>query len=390
MKKLIILLALVLSVSVAFSQKGKVTSALSFKESGKLDKALETIEQTIDPTNEKSEKSIPWARTWEVRGEIYQAIYQTKDEAFKNLAADPLTTAVESYTKALELDEAGKNAKSLKIKFTLLISDLTNQAVNGFNEENFEVALKSFEQVMDIQNLPLMKEDSPDAVDTVIIFNSALAAYNAQDYDKAIKYYKEAAKYDYNGARTYLLIASSYEMQKDTIGCLETLKEGFKKYPEDTGILFKMINIYLETEKTEEAMKNLTLAIEQDPTNASLYFAKGTLHDKVEDTEGAIECYNKSLELNPEDFNSNYNIGAVYYNKGVKQFEIANNITDNDEYEKEKAKADIWFDKALPYMVKCFELNDKDISTLESLKNLYYRKKEMEKYNDIVNRLNNL
>jgi len=63
MKKTIILLALVLSVSGAFAQKGKVTSAQTFKDSGKLDKALEAINEAIDPANEKAEKSLPWPKT---------------------------------------------------------------------------------------------------------------------------------------------------------------------------------------------------------------------------------------------------------------------------------------------------------------------------------------
>lgn len=392
MKKLIILLAFVVAASFAFAQKGKVTSALSFKDTGMLDKALETIESTIDPNNEKAEKSIPWPRTWEVRGEIYQAIYQSKDDAVKALAEDPLTKAVESYKKALELDENNKFEKTLKIKLTLLISDLTNQAINAFNEEKFDVALLSFEHILDLEELPLMKVDAPDAIDTVIIFNSGLAAFNAGNYDKAIKYYGDAAKYGYNGARTYQLIANAYEAQLDTIGSLETLKEGFMMFPDDSGILFKMINIYLENKETEEAMKYLNLATEKDSANPSLYFAKGTLYDQIENSEGAIECYSKAIELKGDDFNSNYNLGALYYNKGVKQIEVSNAVPTNDtkKYEEEKAKGDLWFEKALPYMEKCLELNDKDSSTLESLKNLYYRMKAMDKYNDMVERINNL
>ncbi len=392
MKKLIILLTLIFFTGFVFAQKGKVTSALSYKDTGKLDKALEAIESTVDPDNEKALKSIPWPRTWEVRGEIYQAIYQSKDEAVKKLAEDPLTVAFESYKKALQLDAKDKFGKSLKIKLTLLTSDLTSQAINAFNEDNFKQALLSFEQILELQGLPVMKADTPNAVDTVIIFNTGLAAYNAQNYDKAIKYYAEAAKYGYNGARTYQLIASSYEAKKDTIGSLEALKEGFLKFPDDTGILFKMINIYLDTDKTDDAMKYLDLATEKDPDNASLYFAKGTLHDKVENTEEAIRCYTKAIELKDDDFNSYYNLGALYYNKGVKQIEIANAVPTNEtqKYEEEKAKADVWFEKALPYMEKCLELNDKDVSTLESLKNLYYRMKNMEKYNEMVEKIENL
>ena len=70
MKKTIFLFVLIISVTTVFAQKGKVSSAQSYKDAGKLDQAVETIESTIDPSNDKSDKTLDWPRTWEVRGEI--------------------------------------------------------------------------------------------------------------------------------------------------------------------------------------------------------------------------------------------------------------------------------------------------------------------------------
>ena len=389
MKRTIFLLAFVFMVSGVFAQKGKVTSAQNLKDTGKLDKAVETIETTIDPSNPKSSKTIPWPKTWEVRGEIYQAIFQTEDENFKKLSDDPLTVAFDSYKKALELDEKNKFGKSLKIKLTLLTNDLTNQAVEAFQDEDYDKALSSFEQIIEINNTDIVKADNPAAVDTVILFNAGLAAYNAKKYDKSIEYYSEAAKYGYNGARTYSLIADAHQQKGDTIGALDVLKVGFEKYPDDNGVLTSMIQIYLDMEKTDEAMKYLEMAIAQDPTNTTYYFAQGTLYEKINDEENAIKTYEKALEIDPEFFNANYNLGALYYNKGVQQIEVANAVppNENERYVAETKKADVWWDKALPYMEKCNELQPDDEMTLESLKNLYYRLKMMDKYNAVLEKL---
>lgn len=389
MRRTIILLTFIFAVTTVFAQKGKVSSAQNDMDAGKLSEALETIEATIDPSNEKSEKTINWPKTWETRGDIYKAIFESKDEKVKKLSDDPLTVALESYKKALQLDEKNRSANSLKIKLTLLTNDLANQAVDAFNNENYKKALTSFEQILDINNLPIVKADNPDAIDTVYIFNAGLAAYNAQEYDTAIKYYKEAAKYGYNGARAYTLIASAYQQEKDTLGALEALKEGFQKYPENNTVLTSMIQIYLNMNKTEDAMKYLDLAIKQDPGNATYYFAKGTLYEKMNNEEGAISAYEKAIKNDDTFFNAYYNLGALYYNKGVQQLEIANKVpaTDNEKYLAETKKADQWWEKALPYMEKCHELNPDDHMTLESLKNLYYRTKQMDKYNAILEKL---
>ncbi len=389
MKRTIILIAFVFAISGAFAQKGKVTSAQNLKDTGKLDKALEAIEEAIDPSNSKAAKSIPWPKTWEVRGEVYQAIFQSKDKKINSLSNDPLTTALNSYKKALELDVKDKFSKSVKIKLTLLTNDLTNQAVQAFQDEDYDKALKSFEQILEIQNIDIIKADNPGSVDTVILFNTGLAAYNAEDYDKAITYYSEAAKYGYNGARTYGLIANSYMQKTDTMGSLAILKEGFKKYPTDNGILNSMIQIYLDLDKTDEAMQSLKLAIEQDPENTTYYFALGTLYEKLKEEENAIKTYEKAIEIDSEFFNAYYNLGALYYNKGVQQTEIAFKVppNENERYQAETKKADAWFEKSLPYMEKCNELQPDEPSTLESLKNLYYRMKKMDKYNAILEKL---
>jgi len=391
MKKTILLIAFLISVAGAYAQKGKVASAQTLKDSQKLDKALEAINEAVDPNNEKAENTINWPKTWEVHGDIYRAIYQSKDANIKKLADDPLQTALESYKKALQLDEKGKNANAVKINLTLLISDFTDQAVKAFNENKYERALASFKSILEIEDLPLM-QDNTAAVDTVIIFNAGLAAYNAEKYDEAVKYYKEAAKYEYNGARTYELIASSYINMQDTTQALTTLQEGFEKYPENSAILVLMINIYLNANKVDDAMKYLDLAIKQDPGNASFYFARGSLYDKTDKPDSAAMAYEKAIELKPDYFDAYYNLGAIYYNLGVKQVEIANAVPSNqpEKYEQEKNKADDEFKKAIPYMERASEINPEDTYSLESLKTLYYRLKMMDKFEEVNKKLEDL
>ncbi|MGQ7869944.1 tetratricopeptide repeat protein [Sunxiuqinia sp. sy24] len=402
MKKTIFLFVLIISVTTGFAQKGKVSSAQSYKDGGKLDKAVETIEFTIDPSNEKSHKTLDWPKTWEVRGEIFQAVYQSKDANIKKLSDDPLAEAFRSYKKALDLDDKNRNENSIKIKLTLLVSDFTDQAVKAFTDNNYELALQSFKQILEIQDLPLMVDaENSQAVDTVIIFNAGLAAYNAEKYDEAIKYYEEAAKHDYNGARTYELISSSYIMQQDTVNAVTALQEGFEKYPENSSIMVQLINIYLNSNKVDEAMKYLELAIKNDPENASFHFARGSLYDKINDSEKALEAYKQAIQIKEDFADAYYNLGAIYYNQGVKQIEVANGVPTNqpEKYEEEKNKADVEFKKAIEPMENAAKYAAADnseksketqISALETLKTVYYRLKMMDKFDEVNAKLDEL
>jgi len=348
------------------AQKGKVTGALSNKEAGKLDKAIAVIEEAIDATNPKTESSINWPRTWEVRGEIYQAVFQSKDENYKKLHANPLAEAFKSYQKAIELDTKNKFSNSVRIKLQLLIHDLTSQAERAFNTQNYDEALTSFEQILAIEEIPVYKAESPVQVDTVIIYNAALSAYSAKKFDKAIEYYKIAANYKYNGAQTYERLSESYLSKKDTTGALEIMQQGLNDYPGNSAILVQLINIYEKGNRLEDAMKFLNLAISNEPNNESFYLFRGILFDRMKNPEEAIKSYLKAIELKPGNFDAFFNLGIVYYNLGVIQIDAANAVPSNqpEKYETEKGKADLEFKKALPYLECLFQ--SKSIPVVQS------------------------
>lgn len=392
MSKISLLIIFVFTLSITYAQKGKVTTALNYKEEGKLDKAITAIEEAVDAGNPKTESSITWSRAWEVRGEIYQAIFQSKDDGYRKLDADPLTIALESYQKAIELDVKNKFSNSLKINMQLLIHDLSNQAETAFNEPNYDKALASFEQIMSIENNSLYKSDAPNTIDTTIIFNAALTAHNAEKYDRAIELYKKAASYRYNGARTYELLTTSYLNKTDTAGAIINMQEGLKQYPGNAAILIQLINVYLKKNQAGDAMKYLDLAISQDSTNESFHFVRGTLFERLQDMDAAVKCYQKAIELKPDLMDAYFNLGIVYYNRAVKQIDVANAVPSNEiqKYEAEKSKADMEFKTALPFLEKAYQLNGSDKMTLESLKNVYYRLQMLDKHAEIVEKMKNL
>ena len=116
-------------------------------------------------------------------------------------------------------------------------------------------------------------------------------------------------------------------------------------------------------------------ALSDDPQNASLYFAKGTLHDKLNDIDEAVKAYSKAIEIDPKFFDAYYNLGAVYFNNGVKLVEQANKVParDVEKYDALMADAGKEFKKALPYMEKAYEVNPSSKEVIEALKNIYFR-----------------
>jgi len=381
MKKLLFAAILLLVGTTGFAQKGKVASALSYKDAGKLDKAWETIKETLDPANPKAEKTINWSGTWQARGEIIEAIILSKDENYKKLVENPVDEAYKSYMKALELDEKG-GSPALKIKFLTFSNTLINAAVEAYQANDYAKAGDYFEKKLAIDQSPMFKT-AVATIDTAILYNAGLAFMNAKQYKKAINYFSDCAKYGYNGGSSYAQIISAYQQLGDTAKSVEIMKQAFIKYPEDQSINVQLINYFLMSGQPNEAISYLDKAIEKEKENSSFYLAKGVALDKIGRQDEAIEVYKKAIEVKPDNADAYYNIGVIFFNRGVKQFEIANAVPASDQarYETEKKKSDDEFVKAVPFLEKAVQYNPKDAYISEQLKNLYFRLKMMDKYN---------
>ena len=389
MKKSVTLFALLIVATSLFAQKGKVTSALSYKESGDLKKAYEAIEIAIDPANEKSEKSIAWANTWKVRGEILREIYS---KGLTDLVDEPLFKAFDSYKKAIELDEKSKYSKSLVIDLTFLQTDFSNHAVSSYQKEDYATALKCFESFMAISNLPIMNKTGGEAIDTAIIYNSGLAAFKAGNWDKAINYFHKSSALDYNGAASYNFAFEAYEAKGDTLGAVNLLKEGFEKYPDDETLIVQLINFYISSGKADDAVNYLDLAIAKNPTNVSYYTAKGGTLEKLGREDDAVGVYKEAIKLDSTQFTPYYNLGVIFYNRGVNVLNEATQLPANaaKEYDEKINVGKTHLKEALPYIEKAYSIDSTEVAIMESLRLIYYRLQMTKKYDEINKKIQSI
>lgn len=293
----------------------------------------------------------------------------------------PLDLAFESLKKVMEIDVNGKRVKILQENFNKLKSLYVNEGSNAYSSKDYKGSFECFKKVIEIGQLPFLNHK-----DTVIYYYTGLSAQLAGLVEESLPYYQKAIDLGFTseGAAYYNIYDAYKNLGKVDEGA-KYLEEGFIKFPKNSNILFSLISYYID--KQEDPSKILVYidkAIETEPNNATLYFAKGTLYDRLGDVENALATYIKATELDPKFFDAYYNIGALYFNQGVKINEEANKVParELDKYDALMAKANLEFKKAIPYMEKAFEVNPKSREALEALKNLYFRfRNESEEYN---------
>ena len=378
MRKLAITLIIVtFGISGSFAQKGKVASATNYLTNGQIEKAWEAIQEA-----EKHEKTANYAKTYFVKGQILQQIGESKDENIKKLAENPLVGAYDSYQKAIELDEKGKIGKSVDLSYTMLNNDFINLGVQKWEEKDFAGAVEAFKYSLEISK----NDFFGGVVDTVIVYNTGLAAYNAKMYEDALKYFGQAKDLGYGGTNIYQLMQTIYITQGDSIAAEKIVLEGIEAYPEDDALMILMINYLLTSNQYDKAFEYLKVAKEKDPNNKSYWYVEGILYDRSEQFDEAMTSYKKAIELDPEYYDPYYNMGVIQFNKGVQLYDEANKIMDNTEFAIAKEKADKTFTEAIPLFEKAMEKSKTDKEKMEAmmnLKTLYRRLQMMDKYEDM-------
>jgi tetratricopeptide (TPR) repeat protein len=381
MKKItFLLLAVIISVA-ATAQKGKVNAAETFIREGALDKAKEAIETAI-----ANPKTVGYSKTYYVKGKLAMAAFESGDPKLMVMYPDPLMEAYKSFQKAIELDPKLKNIIIRENLFASLGNNLLNDAINKFNEKDFKGAMKSFER-----NVMISESDMyVGVVDTLVIFNAGLAAYNAEMYEEAIAHFRTCTESGTEDTKPYIFISDSYMKMQDTVKAEEALMEGYNAYPDTLDIILQATQFYLDADNSEKAFEFVHKAMEMDPQNHILDLVEGSLYMKLEDYEKAIESLKNSLAKKPDQFESNYNIGLSYVSIANDMLNEANMIADNREYEIAKDKAFEVMKEAIPFFLEAEKANPTSIATLEFLREIFLKVKmmpEFEEYKAKVDKL---
>ncbi len=381
MKKLIVMLSLSFLLTGAIvAQNGNVNAAayeVTLGADGNLEKAKEKIDEAV-----KHEKTMNSPKTYIVKSQVYRALYKRSVEKnSENPDSKLIYEAFDAIKKAEVLDKKGdakgkkigKEKENIEKEVMMLRADVLNDGIAAYNRKDYKAAVIGFNNTMSMDS---MDASARSAVDTAIMFNAAIAAYYDQQHDLAIDYLHKVKDLGYGDETPLLMLYTEYRDLKDTTKMVETLKEGFEKYPENDVFIKDLVVYYINNNKMEEGMEYIDKALERDPTNTGYWFAKGTFFDKNGETEEAINAYQKVYDSSDDPevkYNAYYNIGVIYYNKAVEEYEVANAIQDYNKYKAAVAVANEKMLEVLPYFEKCVELKPDDKPTLSTLSSVYYR-----------------
>jgi tetratricopeptide (TPR) repeat protein len=390
--------------ATAFAQKGALKDAqdsydkytvettqkiLAAKAAADLNDAKTAIDKAA-----ANDKTATLAQTYALKGAIYASA--ALNDTITTTAAPLISTAQEAMKKAKDADTKGEYKKLLDDAGRNIAQYYQNLGVKAFQNKKYEEAYADFDN---------WNQSFPDT--TAVYYAGVSAAQagndNSKYYAYAITDYNKLLAINYSqNQKIYNYLATLYMLTKDTVNALKTIDAGVAKYPANATLREVQVRTALLAGKQAEIIGQIDAAITNDPKNKLLYYYKGLTYSRIGDDAGsksgkakdkatqaslnkesldnyakAADAYKKAIEIDPDYFDANLNLGNALMKPAIDLYNQSNNLPSNatqKQYDDLRLKADILFDVAKPYLQKAVDLDPKSTNALSNLRN-YYRGK---------------
>ncbi len=412
MKKTILMVALVLIGACCYAQKANVKRAknLILQEEPDFNAARTLINDALI-----NEETMGQAETWYVAG----LIGYTQNEKFNidammnqpvddNVKGQAIMESFDYWVKADEIamtpviDKKGKEKVDAKMRKTLSTKmmdyynnqDFIKYGIYLNEQKDFANAYRAFLRHLQIQDLPMMQDEKLQAQmpkDTIYDqykYYAAIFAIQAEMHPEAIAILIDMRDGEYEAVTVNQFLYQEYMAIQDSAAAVDVLQNAVVRFPKEPWFLQNLINYYIYSGQTEQAILYLTEAIEREPEVAQYRLIKGNIVANEGRYDEAMAEYEAALKVDPTMADAMAGCGRVYYNQAVKMNEDAAYIADAKEYKKALSEMNAMFKKSLPYFEKAHEMEPGNRDYMTTLRTLYYRFSMDAEYDKISAELN--
>ena len=314
-------------------------------------------------------------------------------EVTKPVYADPLASALEAYTKAYEVDAKKSKEKDIKDGISKIAQKYFDDGMNQYSIGNFAKSGELLGKAAEAS-----KTAPYSSVDSTALYNAGYVYWASQDFKTAQKYFEQCLEigYYYDNGEVYAKLGDIYMNLDNAAKGVDVLEKGFVKFPQSQSILIGLINYYLKSgDNTDRLFELIADAKKNEPNNVSLYYVEGNIHKQLGNFEKARAAYQESTKVDPNYDFGYHGEGTLLYDRAVTLSEEASNELDDAKYNALVKEYEAILLEAIVPFEKAFEVSaaaDVKLNCAEYLKNIYYRFSSVEdkymqgytKYNDYV------
>ena len=423
MKKIIISLIIFGLFQLGYSQKKELKTIDKQIKAGEYENAINTINSIktlIDAADDKTK-----AKYYYLKG---MARYQNGNGSFDNKIL-----SIKDFNEAKKIEVSVTKIYTSKIDniFTDLFNSFINDSRTALEVKNYKNSYMNLEAAYNVSNK-----------DTLYLYNAALVATEAKDYNIALGFYEKLMDLGYSGvsmnyyavekesgkeqvfqdekSRNFSVdvigthesprdemaesveidilrsVAAIYKTQENFLKSIEYLEKAKMINENDINLILLESNIRWDMGEVDTYQRLISKALEIEPNNVDLIFNLGVVNADKGNFDDAISYYDKAIEIDPNYTKAYLNAAALILEKEGPMIEEMNSLgmstADYNRYDELKIERENLYKNAIPYLEKVYNLENNNLSAARTLKNIYSALGDTEqenKYKVIVAELEN-
>ena len=402
MKKIILSLIIFGLFQLSYSQKKELKTIDKQIKAGEYENAINTINSIktlIDAADDKTK-----AKYYYLKG---MARYQNGNGSFDNKIL-----SIKDFNEAKKIEVSGTKIYTSKIDniFTDLFNSFINDSRTALEIKNYKNSYMNLEAAYNVSNK-----------DTLYLYNAALVATEAKDYNIALGFYEKLIDLGYSGvsmnyyavekesgkeqvfqdekSRNFSVdvigthesprdemaesveidilrsVAAIYKTQENFLKSIEYLEKAKLINENDINLILLESNIRWDMGEVDTYQRLISKALEIEPNNVDLIFNLGVVNADKGNFDDAISYYDKAIEIDPNYTKAYLNAAALILEKEGPMIEEMNSLgmstADYNRYDELKIERENLYKNAIPYLEKVYNLENDNLSAARTLKNIY-------------------
>lgn len=317
----------------------------------------------------KDRRTRRWPETWAIKAYFYS--YLSLIDTDEQRAEDSYTNAVNLLDTVKALNRYNENAEI--IEATKLNTIIKKQAKGN----------KAY-AINDFNNAYLYLKDVSDyfPTDSTLAVNAALSAQNIRSYDNALFYFKRAKENGITNPLIFQVLANLYSSKFEVDKAIATLEDGLKVNPLNSFLINDYINTLVDNTQYDKAEKTISTVLNYDKDNKILYFLYGYLQQLKANNPVAEQAYRDALKLDQNFYPALYQLAITYINAANSSLALKSADAVPNFIAKLNESEDL--------LERAREINPNDAHTIQLLIEIYSRKKQLDKVEELKSSLSEL
>ena len=336
-RKIIYTFVFLLMMMPAMAQKKEINTARNWIKSGKnFDKAEQSMMTLLNDSANRNNEKI-WSVLFESLRKQYAAVNEKfyLKQKYDTVAlfdiASRMFTVMASYDSIDAMPgKDGKINPQYRKDNSALLNSLRPNLYNGglffIRKQNFPTAYNFFDQYIETANQPLFaayRYTEKDKHLPEAAYWAVYCAYKMKDTKKTLHHTYLALKDTAHYEMMLQYLAATYYQEGDTTRMLETLKEGFSRYPLSAFFYPHLIDHYSKKQQWNEILDLTNEALRKDSLNETFLLAKSSVVLNLGQYKASYQISQNLLARNDSLVEANLNAGLALFNQGVGIDKIA-------------------------------------------------------------------